>query len=218
MKLRRKGVIFDLDGTLVDTLEDIAASMNRALALNGYPELPAEDYSEKVGSGIRRLAFLSLPKEERREEIADSIAADAIRFYSEKPLAFSRVYPGIMELMSSLKSRKIKTAVLTNKPDPVAQKVIEGLFASNTFSIVRGEIFESPRKPDPACVWEILVDFGLTPANVVFAGDSEIDMETASASGCFALGVSWGYRSREILLKAGARHIIEKPEELLDLL
>jgi len=110
----------------------------------------------------------------------------------------------------------VKTAVLTNKPDPVAQKVIAGIFPPGSFSCARGEITGSPRKPDPACVWELLVDMDITPADMIFVGDSEIDMETALSSGCFPLGVSWGYRSRQIIEKAGARHIIEKPEELLD--
>ena len=216
MKPKYRGVIFDLDGTLVDTLEDIAASMNRALKLRGFPELPAEEYREKVGWGIRRLAFLSLPAEAQQEETADSIAMDASRFYAEVPLAYSRPYPGISELVSELGHRKIRTAVLTNKPDPPAQKVIAGLFPQGSFRRVQGEIFGNPRKPDPACVWELLIDLDLTPSDVVFAGDSEIDMETALASGCFPLGVSWGFRSRQVIEKAGARRIIESPEELLE--
>ena len=90
------------------------------------------------------------------------------------------------------------------------------LFPTGSFDIVQGEISGKPRKPDPACIWELLVELDLTPANVILIGDSEIDMETALASGCFPLGVSWGYRSREIISKAGARRIIERPEELMD--
>jgi len=93
---------------------------------------------------------------------------------------------------------------------------VAGLFPQGPFSIVRGELGGKPRKPDPACVWEMLVDIDLTPADVIFAGDSEIDMETAHSSGCFPLGVSWGYRPRQIIEQAGARRIIDKPEELLE--
>lgn len=106
--------------------------------------------------------------------------------------------------------------VLTNKPDPVAQKVVAGIFPHGTFASVRGEISGKPRKPDPDCVWETLVEMDITPADVVFAGDSEIDMETAVVSGCFPLGVSWGYRPRQTLERAGARRIIENPDELLE--
>ena len=218
MKPKYKGVIFDLDGTLVDTLLDIAAAMNSALKKRGFPELPVEDYREKVGWGIRRLAFLCLPEAARTPETAELLAADAAGFYASSPLVHSRPYPGIPELIQFLSARKIKTAVLTNKPDAVAQKVIAGLFPSAAFDIVRGETFDKPRKPDPACVWELLVELDLVPSSVIFTGDSEIDMETALSSGCFALGVSWGYRSTGIIMKAGAKHIIERPQELLELL
>ena len=216
MKPKYKGVIFDLDGTLVDTIEDIAASMNRALKARGFPELPAEEIREKVGWGIERLAFLSLPEELRSKEIAVLLAREAADFYAEIPLKYSKPYPGIRELVSALAGKKVKTAVLTNKPDPVAQKVIAGLFPPGSFGFVRGEIFGGPRKPDPACVWELLVELDLTPSDVIFVGDSEIDMETANSSGCYPLGVSWGFRSRETIENAGARKIIEKPEKLLN--
>jgi phosphoglycolate phosphatase len=218
MKPKYKGVIFDLDGTLVDTLSDLAAAMNSALKKRGFPELPLEDYREKVGWGIRRLAFLALPEDARTPENAELLAVDAAGFYAETPLVNSRPYPGISELINILLAKKIKIMVLTNKPDLVAQKVIAGLFPQDAFDIVRGESAERARKPDPACVWELLVDFDLVPANVILAGDSEIDIETALASGCYALGVGWGYRSRETIMKAGAKRIIERPLELLELL
>ena len=215
MKLKYRGIIFDLDGTLVDTLGDIAASMNWALKQRGFPELPMEEYRDKVGWGIKQLAFLSMPWEDRNEELAALIARDAAGYYDENPLNFSHPYPGIPQLISALKRKKLKMSVLTNKPDSTAQTVISNLFPMETFEIVQGEIIGNPLKPDPACVWELLVELNLTPSGIIFAGDSEIDMETALASGCYALGVSWGYRSREALEKAGAKHIIDKPEELL---
>jgi len=218
MKPKYKGVIFDLDGTLVDTLADIAAAMNSALKKHGFPGLPVEDYRGKVGWGIRRLAFLTLPETARTQETTELLAADAAGFYASYPLTNSRPYPGIIELINTLHARKIKTMVLTNKPDLVAQKVIAGLFPPSAFDIVRGETFDKPRKPDPACVWELLVELDLVPASVIFTGDSEIDMETALSSGCYALGVGWGYRSRETIMEAGAKWIIERPQELLELL
>ena len=218
MKLKYRGVIFDLDGTLVDTLDDIAVSMNRALKLRGFPELEAEEYREKVGWGIKRLTFLSLPPDARSEETVALVAADSAGFYAELPLVYSKVFPGIPELISALRSKKIKTTVLSNKPDPVVQKVIAGLFPPGSFDIVQGEIFGKPHKPDPACVWEILAELDITPANIIFTGDSDIDMETALSSGCFPLGVSWGYRPVEIIVKAGAKRIMENPMELLELL
>jgi phosphoglycolate phosphatase len=216
MKPKYKGVIFDLDGTLVDTLGDISASMNRALKLRHYPEHPVDGYRDKVGWGIKRLAFLALPEDARSEEEAALVGAEAAAFYAETPLVHSRPYPGIPELVSVLRQKKAKTAVLTNKPDRVAQLVIAGLFPLGSFDAVQGEIAGRPRKPDPACVWELVVDLGLSPADMIFAGDSEIDMETALAAGCFPLGLSWGYRPRETIEKAGARRIIERPEEIME--
>jgi len=218
MKIKHKGVIFDLDGTLIDTLEDIGTNMNRALRTRGFPELPIEQYRDKVGWGIKRLAFLALPEEARQEETAALVSGLASGFYAENPLVYTKPYPGIIELIAVLKRRKIKTAVLSNKPDAVAQKVIAGLFPLSSFDIVQGEVSGKKRKPDPGCVWDFLVSLGLTPSDVIFAGDSEVDMETALASGCFPMGVSWGYRSEETIVKAGARAIIKNPEELLNYL
>jgi phosphoglycolate phosphatase len=213
--MKFKGVIFDLDGTLVDTLGDIGSSMNRALSARGFPEHRVEEYREKVGWGITRLACLSLPEDKRSGTLAEELAAEASRYYAEAPLAASRPYPGICELIAELKRRKIRTAVLTNKPDPVAQLVIAGLFPSGSFDMVLGEKKGSKRKPDPSSAWEILLPLGLTPRDTVFMGDSEIDMETALAADCHALAVSWGYRPRELLLKAGAQRVIDKPGDLL---
>jgi len=216
VKFKYKGVIFDLDGTLVNTIDDIAASMNKALKARGLPELAAKEYRGKVGWGVERLAYLSLPEDKRSEESAAALAKEASVFYTETPLKYSKVYPGITELISTLSNKKIKTAVLTNKPDPAAQIVVAGLFPPGSFSYVRGEIFGSPRKPDPSCVWDILTELDYSPASVIIVGDSEIDMEMAVSSGCFPLGVSWGYRSVETIKNAGAKRIIDKAEELLD--
>jgi phosphoglycolate phosphatase len=211
-------VIFDLDGTLVDTLGDIAAAMNKALKAADLPELATEEYRGKVGWGIRRLAYLSMPEDKRDEKRAEELAAASARFYAESPLAVSRPYPGMSEAVAELKRRKIKTAVLTNKPDPVAQLVIAGLFPALSFDMVIGERKGAKRKPDPATAWEIILGLGLTPRDTIFVGDSEIDMETALAADCHALAVSWGYRPRELLVQAGAQRVIDKPEELVALI
>ncbi|MCL2093131.1 MAG: HAD family hydrolase [Treponema sp.] len=213
---KHRALIFDLDGTLVDTLGDIAASMNRALSQRGFPELPVKDFAQRVGWGSRRLAYLCLPEEVRNEDLAAQISEEATVYYAQEPLVHSRVYPGILEAVAALGQKKIITAVLTNKPDPVAQKVIAGLFGPQAFTIVQGEVPGRARKPDPGAVWDMLVELGLNPADTIFFGDSEIDMETALASGCYPLGCSWGYRSREAIMEAGARRIIDDPAEILE--
>jgi phosphoglycolate phosphatase len=209
-------VIFDLDGTLVDTLGDIARSMNRALEAHGFPPVKQEAYADMVGWGIKHLAFLALGGKD--EKAAETVAAAAARFYAEEPLVYARPYPGIPELVAELRRRRVKTAVLTNKPDPVAQLVIGGLFPPGSFDTVQGERPGRPRKPDPASVWEVLMELDRTPRDTIFAGDSEIDIETARAAECHALGVSWGFRGREVLEKAGAQRIIDTPPELLSLI
>jgi phosphoglycolate phosphatase len=216
--MKYKGIIFDCDGTLVDTLGDISASMNLALKGKGYPVLPEEAYTDKVGWGIKRLAYLCLPEDVRSDELAAQVAADAVSLYAQSPLKYTKPYPGIPELVAELKNKKLKLAVLTNKPDPVARLVINGLFPPPSFEVIYGDIKGRPRKPDPACTWEILVELGLTTRDTFMVGDSEVDIETAIASECLSVGVTWGYRPRSVLETAGARHIIDRPEELIALL
>ncbi|MFP3089014.1 HAD family hydrolase [Treponema sp. TIM-1] len=216
--MKFKCIIFDLDGTLADTLKDIAEAMNRALILRAYPPIIEEKYITMIGWGIRRLAFLALPAAARDEKTVEALAADAARFYVERPLTYSRPYPGIPAVVAELKRRRLKTAVLTNKPDPVTTLVVNGLFPPGSFDLIRGEKAGVPRKPDPASTWEILMELDRTPRETIFIGDSEIDMETAHAADCHALGVSWGFRDRSALEAAGADRIIDTPEELLPLM
>jgi phosphoglycolate phosphatase len=210
-------VIFDCDGTLIDTLEDIAASMNRSLGIHGFPEVPLEKYKDMVGWGIVRLASLALPQG-TEDELVQKVAAEASRFYFENPMVKSRPYPGMVELAAELKARKIKTAVLSNKPDAVLRRVIEGLFSPGLFDAVIGERPGKGRKPDPSLVWELLVELDRSPGSAIFVGDSEIDIETARNSGCYPLGVSWGFRPRSTLETAGAARIIDNPGEIWKIL
>ncbi|MDR2177339.1 MAG: HAD family hydrolase [Treponema sp.] len=216
--MKYRCVLFDLDGTLVDTIADIALSMNRALEESGFSPRDPGEYPALVGRGIRKLALDSLPEKERNEENAALVAAAAARFYQERPVVHSKPYPGIPVLLSELARRKIHTAVLSNKPDPVTGMVIARLFPAGSFDIVRGEIPGVPRKPDPGAAWDILAQLGRAPHEAILAGDSEVDMETARNTGCFPLGVSWGFRSRQVLEDAGAALIINEPLELLRLL
>ena len=211
-------VIFDLDGTLVDTIDDIAASMNRALVFRGFSPVSPGAYRSMVGWGFRRLAYLALPPAAREDAAVEALSAAAVRFYAERPIVHSKPYRGIPELAAELKRKKIKTAILTNKPDPVTHLVVGGLFPPGSFDAVYGDRPGVPRKPDPAGVWEILMELDRTPRETIFMGDSEIDVETARAAGCHALGVGWGFREKAALETAGADRIIDRPEELLGLL
>jgi len=217
VKQKYRCVIFDCDGTLVDTLEDIAGAMNRALALNGFPAVPLEQYRDMVGWGIIRLAELALPDAERTKETIQTVGNRARQFMEELPFeeSLSKPYPGIRELLAELRSRKMLTAVLSNKPDSVLRRLMADLFPHHNFNAVCGLRPGAPPKPDPAPVWDLLADMGINPHEAVLMGDSEIDMETARNSGCCPLGVSWGFRSRATLESAGAARIINTPGEFL---
>jgi phosphoglycolate phosphatase len=219
--MKYKCVIFDCDGTLVDTLEDISAAMNRALAIHGFPPAPVEKYRDMVGWGIIRLAELALPKEARVGETVETVAASAKAFMDGQPLeqCLSRPYPGIRELVAELsREKKIKTAVISNKPDSVLRRLMDDLFSPRASDAVYGLRPKIPAKPDPSAVWELLAEFGISPHDAVFMGDSEIDMETAKNAGCYPLGVSWGFRSRATLEKAGAARIIDRPDAIWELI
>ena len=214
-------IIFDCDGTLVDTLEDIASSMNQSLVKHGFPAVPAEKYRDMVGWGIIRLAELALPEEARTDETITKVAACAQRFMDEQPAEqyLSRPYPGLRELVAELSQlKKISTAVLSNKPDSVLLRLMDDLFGPKAFDVVCGLRPGIIPKPDPQSVWEILAELGKNPHDTIFMGDSEIDMETGRNAGCYPLGVSWGFRSRLTLEKAGAARIIDKPEELWEII
>jgi phosphoglycolate phosphatase len=216
--MKYRCVLFDLDGTLVDTIEDIAAAMNRALEHHGFPPRPVEQFPGMIGRGIGKLAFDALPDEAKSGETAARVAADAARFYAERPLGCSKPYPGMVELVKTLTGMKVKTAVISNKPDAITRLVVEGLFPAGSFRVIQGEKAGIPRKPDPASVWEILAGIDCTPRDTVLAGDSEVDMETAHNAGCFALGVSWGFRPRRVLEEARAALIVDRPEEIAALI
>ncbi len=208
-------IVFDLDGTLVDTIADIAASVDRALSVRNY-SLPApESYPAMVGWGIRRLVYLALPETDRDEAVVDAVAADALRFYAEVPVLHSRPYPGIPDLVADLRRRGLTLAVLTNKPDPVARLVVARLFSDHPFAVVRGDLPGAPRKPDAALTRSVLAELGAEPARTLFVGDSVVDVQTAHGVGSRVIGVSWGFRGPEELVAAGADHLVDRADQVV---
>jgi len=220
MNVKYKTVIFDCDGTLVDTLDDIAAAMNSALRESGFPALQTEEYRDKVGWGIARLAELAMPESARTAEVIEAIARHATSCMEQQSAedSQSKPYPGIRELLAELKDRKIKIAVLSNKDDAVLRQMMRDLFHPLSFDAICGLRPGAEPKPNPAAAWEMLAEMARNPHETIFVGDSEIDIETARNSGCFPLGVTWGFRSRDALVKAGAAKIIDKPDEIWELL
>jgi len=215
--MRHSCVIFDCDGTLVDKREDIAAATNRALALHGFPDVPIENFGAMMGRGIMKLAFLALPEAARTEENIQAVAADSQRLYYEEPVKKSKPYPGIEDLLVRLREKKIKTAVMSNKPAEVLRRVIDSLFPRGSFDAIHGVQFDSGLKPDPSVVWDLLVELDRSPHETIFVGDTEIDMEIALSAGCYPMGVSWGFRTREALEQAGAASVIDSPDQIWEI-
>jgi phosphoglycolate phosphatase len=211
-------VIFDLDGTLVDTIDDITAAVNYALAKHGFPLRSRETCLSFVGRGWRNLTLLSLPEDARNDRTVETAANDGLVYYEAHPVVHTKPYPGILEVTAELRRKKIRTAVLSNKPDTLTRMIIAALFPKNTFAAVQGDRPGIPRKPDPSSTWDILTGLGFSPRDTIFMGDSEVDMETARAADCHALGAGWGFHGRAVLEAAGADRIIDEPEELLELL
>ena len=211
-----KAVIFDLDGTLANTLEDLADTMNYCLQTLSLPVHDTEDYKMLVGSGSRELCRKSLPPE--HAELTDKLLEMNLVRYAGHYLDKTRPYPGIVEMLEELRPRGLHLAVLSNKPDDFVKLITRQLFGSDYFQVVMGQLDGSPCKPDPAGVLDILRQLRTAPDKTLYVGDSGSDMTTAIAAGAGAVGVSWGFRDRSELLAAGANYIIDEPSELLELL
>ena len=216
--MKYRCVIFDFDGTLVDSLEDIALALNTTLTEHGFPPAPLEKYRTMTGWGIFRLTALALPENARTEQNIRNLGGIAGRLMEEQKNYRSRPYPGIPELLAELKARKFTVAVISNKQDGALRRVTDSLFGPAMFDAVCGLRPGIAPKPDPSAVWELLADLDRVPGETIFMGDSEIDMETARNAGCYPLGVSWGFRSHSTLETAGAARIIGTPQEIWEII
>lgn len=211
-------VFFDLDGTLADTIEDIAQAVNASLAGRSLPVFDIPSYKLMVGNGFRNLVRLALPERLRTEERIEELRAEASAAYEAHALDRTRAYPGIPALLAGLAARGIPRAIVSNKPDALTKKVVAGLFPEAGFAFVRGETPDFPRKPDPASLLDMASRLGLAPRDIIYLGDSNVDMETARNAGMLAVGAAWGFRGRPELEAAGADIIVEEPEDVLALL
>jgi len=211
-------VIFDLDGTLLDTIGDLAVACNAVLAVRGLPQHTYEDYCGFVGNGIMRLVERALPEPLRTPENVALVRADFVRYYTEHIDLRTRPYAGIPELVGELTRRGIRLAVASNKFQAGTEKLVGRFFPEIPFAAVLGQRPDVPLKPSPAIVAEILAATGAARERVLYVGDSGIDMQTAAAAGVRSVGVTWGFRARRELVESGAQHIVDRPEEILALL
>lgn len=211
-------MLFDLDGTLLDTIDDLADSMNEALARFGFPAHPVAAYKLFVGDGMEILARRALP-EDRRDEGAVRACVGAMRDeYSRRWAVRTRPYPGVPELLDALAERGALTAVLSNKPDDFTKKCVARLLPKRSFEVVRGVREGTARKPDPAGAIAVAAELGIAGSEFLYLGDTNTDMRTAVAAGMFPVGALWGFRSEEELTSSGAKALVARPEELLALL
>jgi phosphoglycolate phosphatase len=207
-----------LDGTLLDTLTDIAVSANLVLESLGYPPHELDGYREYVGAGVRVLFERALP-DGAADDATVSRCAELFRDeYGRHWNVATRPYDGIAELLEAVVQRGVKMAVLSNKPDAFTRRCVEHYLSAWPIDPVLGQREGIPRKPDPAGVLEILESWKTPADRCLYLGDSNIDMQTAVAAGVYAVGATWGFRSAEELLSSGARRLIEHPLDLLPLL
>ena len=207
--------IFDLDGTLTNTLEGIAHFANNALNKFGHASVPAEAYKTLVGDGARTLIERAVRYAGAPAADTDAILAYYNKTYNDDFLYKTVVYEGIPELLAALKRRGIKTAVLSNKPHETTVKVLEALFTENAFDMYFGAREGVPLKPDKTAVLEIIAKLGVRAEDCLYIGDTATDIQTGKGAGLFTVGVLWGFRQRGELERAGAGAIIEKPAEIL---
>jgi phosphoglycolate phosphatase len=216
--MKFKAALFDLDGTLIDSLADLADSANLVLERLGLPRHEPDAYRYFVGEGIRVLATRALPREMRTEEMIDRCTGLVLEVYNQRLLVNTRPYAGIPDLLDGLQAAGLKMAILSNKLEPQTRAIAAELLSSWPFDPICGNRPPVPKKPDPTSALKIASDLGLAPAEILYLGDTSIDMRTATSAGMYAMGVLWGFRPAEELIQGGARALVAHPADLLALL
>lgn len=211
-------VIFDLDGTLLNTIADLGNAVNEALRRHGYTEHPIEAYNYMVGNGVRRLIERAIPSEARSEEIVNRLLLSFREHYDKHMCDMTIPYPGIPELLDELHGRGIALAICSNKYESAVKKLMAKFFPTINFAAVCGQIDGYPPKPDPSIVFRLLLTAPAPKSGILYVGDSAVDIETARRACVDSVAVSWGFRPMHELTAANPTHIIKAPAELLNLL
>jgi phosphoglycolate phosphatase len=211
-----RAALFDLDGTLLDSLHDIGAAMNHALTTQGLPVHPLSDYRHFVGEGVQVLVSRAVAPE--HAHLREPVLATYRAFYAEHMMDHTRPFPGVREVLERLVGEGVKLAVLSNKPDASTRRLVEALLPDMPFGAIYGERAGVPRKPDPTSALGIAAELGVEPGDCAFVGDTAVDMDTARAAGMYGVGVTWGFRDVEELQTHGARVLARTADELLQAL
>jgi len=209
-----RAILFDLDGTLIDSLQDIAAALNFGLQSCGLPTHPLERVRTFIGHGIAQLVAQAVAPDPVPPGLLEATRA----YYRDHVCDFGQPYPGILELLERLRSRGIALGVLTNKPHALALDVVQIRFASSGLAVVRGDLQGQPKKPDPAGALEVIAALGVDPAQCLLVGDSVVDVQTARAARIRSVAVSWGFEDREALTEAEPDVLVDSVAALAALL
>ena len=210
----KKLAIFDLDGTLLNTIEDLGFAANHALQAHGYPTHSIASYPFFVGNGVRRLIERVLPEDARTEATIDRLLVTFKEYYNDHNTDYTKPYEGIPELLSLLSSRGVAIAVASNKYQAATEKLISHFFPTLSFIAVEGQKEGVPVKPDPSIVFEILAKAKTPKADTIYIGDSGVDMETARRACVDSVGVTWGFRPEKELVENHADTIVNSPGDI----
>ncbi|MDR2979529.1 MAG: HAD family hydrolase [Bacteroidales bacterium] len=210
-----KLVIFDMDGTILDTLQDLADCTNHLLRNHDYPEHPLDAYRYFVGNGIKTLIERAIPQTERTSEKVETLYQEFLPYYELHKEDKTRTYPGILELFHDFRQRGVMVAIASNKVQSAMEPLVERYFPGIDFAAVLGYREGVPPKPHPAIVEEILKITGVEKSEVLYVGDTAVDMETAAGANVCKVGVLWGFRNRQELETAGADFMVKEPKEIL---
>jgi phosphoglycolate phosphatase len=213
-----KAVLFDLDGTLLNTLADIGNAVNRILVDRGFPTHPVSKYRSFIGDGWERLVKRALPESASTPDRVKACVQESMLEYEKTWDATTTPYAGIPELLDYLTREGIRMAVLSNKPHVFTRQYVDKLLAAWTFEKVIGVSSRFPKKPDPAGALSIVTELNLDKKNCLFMGDSGVDMQTATAAGIFSVGAAWGFKTEAELMENGCRFLARHPRDVLSLL
>ncbi len=216
--MKHSAVLFDLDGTLLDTLRDIADSVNGALSHLGFPQYEVEAYKYFIGDGRETLAIRALPQHHRDAVTVGKLITYIDEEYSERWANNTRPYHGIPELLDALTNSGIKMTILSNKPHSFTELMVSRLLTQWRFEFVVGALPSVPKKPDPTAALQIARQLNIRPVEFLYLGDTDVDMKTATAADMYPIGALWGFRTADELLSGGAKVLIRQPTDLLHLL
>lgn len=215
--MKKKLVIFDLDGTLLNTISDLGRATNYALTANGYPPHLLESYPMFVGNGVRKLIERALPPDAYNHETVEKLISDFKSYYNSHNTETTEPYSGIPELLKALRDCDVKLAVASNKYQEAVTTIIEHYFPDIDFVAVAGQREGIPVKPDPSIVFGILLEAGIPKDETLYVGDSGVDMQTAARACIDSVGVTWGFRSKDELRKNQATYVVSNPDDIINI-